>query len=204
MLRHPVVKMSTDPVTDARRTRVLKWILNGYVLDGKRVSIDDLAVAEQVSISEIRRDMQAVQSRAVRKIRSSAGLRHRLLEIFNNSVEMALADRGRAIEQFEHVRRFTFDQNTGEQRPPDRDTSYQLYLFGKLAQESTANLIKLLGMTMGKADVINQVVLNLNGGAQVVTTARAVELLRTANAVVTLPSDRYRAAMDGDEVIDAG
>lgn len=188
-------RLSIDPTLEARRNRVMSWLINGYVINGKRVSVDDMAILEGTSPAEIRQDMSAVQRYTSKHLRNSSVMKDRLLQIFNNTVEMALIDRGRAVEQFERVKLSTTDQD-GNIRPPDRDVSYQLYLFQKLAQDSTGNLIKLLNLTIGRSDVINQVVVNVNTENQTVTTARAMELLRDANAVLTLPSDRYRAALD--------
>ena len=155
-MRAAKIRLAKNEGANVRRLVVLQWLLNGYTLENRRMSADELAAHQGVPPSVIRSDIHAVKKHLAAHVRTESRMRQSVQAIIQLAAESIIQDRGRALEHYERLCTFVTGKDGKPLHPRDKidcDINYQIATFLKLAQTSTEQLTRLLAAITSRGGV---------------------------------------------------
>ena len=211
MKRLPRVRLGKTERQHMRRMIVLRWFLGGFMLNGRRMSTEELALQERVSEAVITADIKICKRHLASFSKSSPLLKQELQAMFHAVILQAQEDRGRALEQFEELNKEMHKSDGTRKRTVTKyntDVGYQMVAFLRQAQQSTDTLAKLLKDLTGKGDV-NLLMVD-NRQQNIFTIEDAVRKLEEQKLTRALPTStdaipiEMKRGKDFDKIIVEG
>lgn len=152
-MRTPKVITNKNPKIEARRAKVMEWVLSGFVYAGQILSMKEFASSLGVRAEVVAHDIEKVRVAMARRIRTAPALHKVLLTTIVSVLEMIQQDRGRAIEQYERLRsELDLAKKGGKGTGKDyHELGYQMSSFLKLAQTASDQLIRLMSYMTSKS-----------------------------------------------------
>ena len=199
-MRTPKIMTSKNPRIEARRAKVLQWILSGFVYAGQILTLAEFAASMGVRPEVISHDIAKVRVAMARRIRTAPALHKVLLTTIVSVMEMIQQDRGRAIEQYERLRSDLYLPDGTRKAAAGKDyheLGYQMAAFLKLAQNASDQLIRLMSYmtskSTGSAATNIYIDNSVNTSNNSITAADAVRLLETSQTPVAALPTRKKA-----------
>ena len=190
MQRMPRTALAQSIPVDARRQKVYEWIIGGYTIGGKTLTVRDLAKRMGANPSDIRKDIHAIRNKLSNSIATAPAFRTRVLSTLNTALEMSLRDRGMVMEQVEKLRNVVNDSAADLSSEKYLKVVDRLANMLKLAQNSNRQLIDMIRAVSGVGSNVNVVVNTGGGDAKVMTTEEALALIGQHETINVLPTSK--------------
>ena len=193
-MRTPKIVTAKNPRIEARRAKVLEWVLSGFVYAGQILTLAEFASTIGVRQEVVSHDIEKVRGAMAKRIRTAPASHKVLLTTIVTVLEMIQQDRGRAIEQYERLRRDLYTED-GKKKPSVgkdyHEIGYQMAAFLKLAQNSSDQLIRLMSYMTSKSTSNGGMNIYVDNSQTVnntaITAADAIRLLEGGTSRAALP-----------------